>query len=213
MKKLKLLLVFALYMVSVFAVIKLMPNKDENAAWDRIEKRNTERYEKMLKTEGKIVLNKETIEEDHKDCVENYKDREKINKHTVIEFIFIMIFTTIFIWYCMILQNPNHPIKSFVGAVIIGMFGILIVLGSSSDDKKHLDEPYKYVEENIKVKKDSYRENSGHKYILCTDDGRELEVEEHLYDRVDGAGKYYLAETESGVVLNLYPADKFTLEK
>ena len=98
-------------MALILVVPKLIPDNGVNAAWDRIEKRNTERYEKMLKAEGKNVLNKETLEEDHKDCVENYKDNVKIRKHTFIEVTFIMIFTTILIWYCMRLQYPNQLIK------------------------------------------------------------------------------------------------------
>ena len=213
MKKIKILFVFVLYFVSILAVVKLMPNSDENAAWDRIEKRNTERYEKMLKTEGKNVLNKDTLEEDHNDCVENYKDRVIINKHNFMVFIPIIIFTTILIWYCMRLQNPYHGIKTFVGAVIIGIFMLLIVLGYSHVDKKYLDEPYKYVEENIKLKKESNSDNSDKKFILCTEDGRELEVEDYLYKRVDEMGKYYLGETESGYVFSLYSANKFSMEK
>lgn len=207
MSKLKIFLVWVIFFVLILAVIRFFPDGGEQAAWDRIENRKNERYEKMLKTEGMNILNKETLEKDHEDCVETYKDNVIIQKHSDIEEIVVLILISILIFYSMMVQNPNHPIKKIVVVAIIFIYGMMMIVVSRVDGK-YLDEPYKYVEENIKIKKETSRE-----LILCTDDGRELEVEEHLYDRVDGAGKYYLAETESGDVLNLYPADKFTLEK
>lgn len=207
MSKLKIILVWVIFFVLILAVIRFFPDGGEQAAWDRIENRKNERYEKMLKTEGMNILNKETLEKDHEDCVETYKDNVIIQKHSDIEEIVVLILISILIFYSMMVQNPNHPIKKIVVVAIIFIYGMMMIVVSRVDGK-YLDEPYKYVEENIKIKKEASRE-----FILCTDDGRELEVEEHLYDRVDGAGKYYLAETESGVVLNLYPAEKFILEK
>ena len=215
MSRRKRILAALILFVALFVVIIQTNKEDGESIYDKMEKRHNARYEQMINVEGMGTLNQKTLEEDHKSCVEDEKDfeaNEKDTSKTIMPMLIILFLIIIVTTY-----ESRKPIKSIISLVVV----FLILVGSIAStnrsirrDTSYLDESYRYVEEKIKSKKDVYDEDKyKHIYTLYTEDGKTLEVEEYLFNRVEDMGIYYLGETESGTVLSLYPSSKFILEE
>ena len=187
-----------------------------------------ERYEKMQLKDTKAVITDNTLEEDHRVCVENSEKMLDFwdNVHMGILGICVAWCVFLVLVFLSILSKSRHYV--FVRTFFLSILTLAILAGSAYSAKiiygreepypdnpnyDYLKESFKYVEVNVNEKKDkgSYNKDG---YFIVTTDGKEFEIDRIMYDRIDDMGTYYLAQTESsGKVLNLYSGEKFQLEQ
>ena len=187
-----------------------------------------ERYEKMQLKDAKAVITDNTLEEDHRVCVEN---SEKIlefrdNAHMGAFGICVAWCVFLVLLFLSILSKSRKYV--FLRTFFLSVIVLAILTGSAYATKivyareepypadpnyDYLKEPCKYVELNVNEKKEKGSDNKDG-YFIYTTDGKEYEIDRIMYDRIDEMGTYYIAQTEnSGKVLNLYSGEKFQLEQ
>lgn len=187
-----------------------------------------ERYEKMQLKDTKAVITDNTLEEDHRVCVENSEKMLDFwdNVHMGILGICVAWCVFLVLVFLSILSKSRHYV--FVRTFFLSILTLAILAGSAYSAKiiygreepypdnpnyDYLKESFKYVEVNVNEKKDKGSDNKDG-YFIVTTDGKEFEIDRIMYDRIDDMGTYYLAQTESsGKVLNLYSGEKFQLEQ
>lgn len=187
-----------------------------------------ERYEKMQLKDTKAVITDNTLEEDHRVCVENSEKMLDFwdNVHMGILGICVAWCVFLVLVFLSILSKSRHYV--FVRTFFLSILTLAILAGSAYSAKiiygreepypdnpnyDYLKESFKYVEVSVNEKKDKGSDNKDG-YFIVTTDGKEFEIDRIMYDRIDDMGTYYLAQTEnSGKVLNLYSGEKFQLEQ
>ncbi|HAH17919.1 MAG TPA: hypothetical protein DCL29_02735 [Eubacterium sp.] len=187
-----------------------------------------ERYEKMQLKDAKAVITDNTLEEDHRVCVENSEKMLDFwdNVHMGILGICVAWCVFLVLVFLSILSKSRHYV--FVRTFFLSILTLAILAGSAYSAKiiygreepypdnpnyDYLKESFKYVEVSVNEKKDKGSDNKDG-YFIVTTDGKEFEIDRIMYDRIDDMGTYYLAQTESsGKVLNLYSGEKFQLEQ
>lgn len=187
-----------------------------------------ERYEKMQLKDAKAVITDNTLEEDHRVCVENSEKMLDFwdNVHMGILGICVAWCVFLVLVFLSILSKSRHYV--FVRTFFLSILTLAILAGSAYSAKiiygreepypdnpnyDYLKESFKYVEVSVNEKKDKGSDNK-EGYFIVTTDGKEFEIDRIMYDRIDDMGTYYLAQTESsGKVLNLYSGEKFQLEQ
>ena len=187
-----------------------------------------ERYEKMQLKDTKAVITDNTLEEDHRVCVENSEKMLDFwdNVHMGILGICVAWCVFLVLVFLSILSKSRHYV--FVRTFFLSILTLAILAGSVYSAKiiygreepypdnpnyDYLKESFKYVEVSVNEKKDKGSDNKDG-YFIVTTDGKEFEIDRIMYDRIDDMGTYYLAQTEnSGKVLNLYSGEKFQLEQ
>ena len=187
-----------------------------------------ERYEKMQLKDTKAVITDNTLEEDHRVCVENSEKMLDFwdNVHMGILGICVAWCVFLVLVSLSILSKSRHYV--FVRTFFLSILTLAILAGSAYSAKiiygreepypdnpnyDYLKESFKYVEVSVNEKKDKGSDNKDG-YFIVTTDGKEFEIDRIMYDRIDDMGTYYLAQTEnSGKVLNLYSGEKFQLEQ
>lgn len=190
---------------------------------DRIE-----RYEKMELKDAKAVITDNTLEEDHRVCVENSEKTLKFRDNAHMGAFGIGVAWCVFLvlLFLGILSKSRQYV--FVRTFFLSVFVLAFLAGSvyatkivyergepypADPNYDYLKETYKYVEVNVNEKKEKGSDNKDG-YFIHTTDGKEYEIDRVMYDRVDDMGTYYLAQTDnSEKVLNLYSGEKFQLEQ
>lgn len=192
------------------------------------DKDRVERYENMQLKDTKAVITDNTLEEDHRVCVENSEKMLDFwdNVHMGILGICVAWCVFLVLVFLSILSKSRHYV--FLRTFFLSILTLAILAGSAYSAKiiygreepypdnpnyDYLKESFKYVEVSVNEKKDKGSDNKDG-YFIVTTDGKEFEIDRIMYDRIDDMGTYYLAQTEnSGKVLNLYPGTKFQLEQ
>ena len=192
------------------------------------DKDRVERYENMQLKDTKAVITDNTLEEDHRVCVENSEKMLDFwdNVHMGILGICVAWCVFLVLVFFSILSKSRHYV--FVRTFFLSILTLAILAGSAYSAKiiygreepypdnpnyDYLKESFKYVEVSVNEKKDKGSDNKDG-YFIYTTDGKEFEIDRIMYDRIDDMGTYYLAQTEnSGKVLNLYSGTKFQLEQ
>lgn len=192
------------------------------------DKDRVERYENMQLKDTKAVITDNTLEEDHRVCVENSEKMLDFwdNVHMGILGICVAWCVFLVLVFLSILSKSRHYV--FLRTFFLSILTLAILAGSAYSAKiiygreepypdnpnyDYLKESFKYVEVSVNEKKDKGSDNKDG-YFIYTTDGKEFEIDRIMYDRIDDMGTYYLAQTEnSGKVLNLYPGTKFQLEQ
>lgn len=189
---------------------------------DRIE-----RYEKMELKDAKAVITDNTLEEDHRVCVENSEKTLKFRDNAHMGAFGIGVAWCVFLVLLFLgILSKSHQYV-FVRTFFLSVFVLAFLAGSvyatkivyergepypADPNYDYLKETYKYVEVNVNEKKEKGSDNKDG-YFIHTTDGKEYEIDRVMYDRVDDMGTYYLAQTDnSEKVLNLYSGEKFQLE-
>ena len=222
--------VFALCFI-IMAVIMIIGYKDQK----NDEKKETERYEKMINEGSRTVLTDKILEEDHDEFV---KDADK-SRRTFISLlvcfgavVLMFCITTIFNIILGRLEGGRREpffisIVSFVMVMVVMLTCVLIALkvivpkfASSDQSNDH----YSFKELKIKDterKKEYIETGTGDSrttetritYFLIEENGNKIEVNKMFYDRFVGEGIYYAGMTYRGSILSLYPGIYFELEK
>lgn len=192
------------------------------------DKDRVERYENMQLKDTKAVITDNTLEEDHRVCVENSEKMLDFwdNVHMGILGICVAWCVFLVLVFLSILSKSRHYV--FLRTFFLSILTLAILAGSAYSAKiiygreepypdnpnyDYLKESFKYVEVSVNEKKDKGSDNKDG-YFIYTTDGKEFEIDRIMYDRIDDMGTYYLAQTESsGKVLNLYSGEKFQLEQ
>ena len=192
------------------------------------DKDRVERYENMQLKDTKAVITDNTLEEDHRVCVENSEKMLDFwdNVHMGILGICVAWCVFLVLVFLSILSKSRHYV--FLRTFFLSILTLAILAGSAYSAKiiygreepypdnpnyDYLKESFKYVEVSVNEKKDKGSDNKDG-YFIYTTDGKEFEIDRIMYDRIDDMGTYYLAQTEnSGKVLNLYSGTKFQLEQ
>ena len=220
-------IIFFLIMTGIMVKGFIEQKKDDKA--------EIERYESMITEGSKTVLTNAILEEDHDKYVE---DCEKA-KNTMISLLICFggAFVSVVVGsiFLMIIRGiEDGPISSFapvlvsftgimfvVAIVIVTVVNFLIPKFSSS----HPEEDFYYFNELNIIKTEKREETittgSGDSrttetrvyYILYDENGKEIQVNEVFFNRVDEPGIYYVGQTVKGSVFSLYSGKYFELEK
>ena len=187
-----------------------------------------ERYEKMQIKDAKAVITDKTLEEDHRACVENSEKTLEFRDNAHMGAFGICVAWCVFLvlMFLSILSKSRQYV--FVRTFFLSVFVLAFLAGSAYATKivydrekpypanpnfDYLKESYKYVQVDVNEKKEKGSDNK-EGYFIYTTDGKEIEIDRIMYDRIRDMGTYYIAQTESsGKVLNLYSGEKFQLEQ
>ena len=222
--------VFALCFVIMAAIMVkgLIDQKND-------EKRQIERYEKMISKEGKTVLTNEILEEDHDKYISDSEKGKKTFVTLLICFGSVVVMFFIMAFFNMILNridgSRREPlilsIVSFAVTMFIFVSLVIVVVKvivpklADSDPK---DAAYSFCELTIKDREtkkeyvetgagDSQRTETRITYFLVEENGNKIVITKLLYDRFTGPGTYIAGRTSEGHIFSLYSGDYFKLEK
>ena len=218
------------WIVIALLVVVVAINMIKATALDReIKKSKNNRYEKMLKVEGKYVLTQKTLEEEHKFFEEISKKESEQSLTIVIIFsatYLICIFGLIAGLLDFISKRYRYSKLKFIVGIclfsylIIGNLLVPVFLFGRKNETENAtskyDGFYSFVEANIIDKKvvsvKTSNDDRKSEFYLFTNDNKKIKVDYMLYERVDEKGIYYLVQTEGGTILNIYPSSQFKLE-
>ena len=197
------------------------------------EKKETARYEKMIKEGEKTILDNKILEEDHDKFLEDSSKGRKTFISLLVCFgtVFVMFAVmTVFSTILSVIESRSglsvtvavislaSVIFIFVTFAIV-MFKVVIPKFAASDASK---DAYSFVELSISDRErkeervttgtgDSRTTETRIYYYYITENGQKIQVSKLFYDRFVGPGIYYAGRTAGGKIFSIYPGEYFEL--